>query len=186
MTALGQCTTGPPARLFLRRFWLFRLVFAGFVVLCVGAGAVATPGFGLTYVNYVEVIDTDANNRVRLELPGPVEDEDDWAIRLGTRSPSTFVFQDFRIYPGGFTGWHSHPGVLLVTVAEGVVLWYDGKCVEHIRRFGEFFTEGAEPHYVRNATSTPARLIITFIVAKGRTRRTDLPAPACAGPLGLK
>jgi len=52
---------------------------------------------------------------------------------------------------------------------------------------GDFFTEADRTvHYVRNASTRPARLFFTFVVAKGLTFRISTPAPDCAAALGLK
>jgi quercetin dioxygenase-like cupin family protein len=37
------------------------------------------------------------------------------------------VFQQITVQPGGFTGWHSHPGPAFVTVAHGMFTYYDGE-----------------------------------------------------------
>lgn len=37
------------------------------------------------------------------------------------------IVQQFTVQPGGFTGWHSHPGPAFVTVAQGTFTYYDGE-----------------------------------------------------------
>jgi hypothetical protein len=51
---------------------------------------------------------------------------------------------------GTSTGWHMHPGIVLVTIEDGSVEWYDAKCLKHIHKAGDFFTEDDQPHFVRN------------------------------------
>jgi quercetin dioxygenase-like cupin family protein len=36
------------------------------------------------------------------------------------------IFQQITVQPGGFTGWHSHPGPAFVTVAQGTFTYYEG------------------------------------------------------------
>jgi hypothetical protein len=74
----------------------------------------------------------------------------------------------------------------LITVAEGTVDWFDTNCTNHQRKAGDFFMETDQPHFVRNSSAAPARLIITYIIAKGLTFKIYSPPPACAAALGLK
>lgn len=164
--------------------WVFVGIFLAF--LTAAEPASATPTSGLIYQNYVEAIDLDVKNHARIDFPGPVDDEDQWSVRSDTRSPSTFVFQDLTFLPGAHTGWHSHPGQLLVTVAEGSIEWYDVQCTKHLYKTGDFFTENDQSHYVRNVQAVNARVMITFVIARGHARRTDLSAPACGKALGLE
>ena len=45
---------------------------------------------------------------------------DAWMVNLETKGQSDFYFQDLVVGPGGRTGGHSHPGLLMVTVTPGV------------------------------------------------------------------
>jgi quercetin dioxygenase-like cupin family protein len=137
-----------------------------------------------TYVNYTLIIDPDATDRLQINLPAD-EFEENVSVRNDTRSPSVFVFQDDTIAPGANSDWHVHPGIVLITVADGSVEWYDAKCVRQIRKTGDFFAESDQLHFVRNTNSVPARLFITFIIAKGETYKIYRPSPPCAAALGL-
>jgi hypothetical protein len=35
--------------------------------------------------------------------------------------------------------WQYHPGMLLATVADGSIKWYDARCTPHVRKAGDFF-----------------------------------------------
>jgi quercetin dioxygenase-like cupin family protein len=165
---------------------LFRLAA---LVLLIGiphfASGTPPSAAGSKYLNYTLVIDPDATERVQINLPAAVAYEEDAPVRLGTRSPSVFVFQDFTLLPGGNTGWHIHPGIVLITMAEGSVDWYDAQCMKHVHSAGDFFMESDQLHFVQNNTSSPSRMIITFVIAKGLTNKIYRPAPACADALGL-
>jgi quercetin dioxygenase-like cupin family protein len=157
-------------------------------VLAVGEPGVATPpsNSGVGTTNYTLVIDPDASDRVQINLPAASEYEEDAPLNHGTRSPSVFMFQVYTAAPGSDTGWHYHPGILLVTVEEGSVDWYDGNCIKHIHKAGDFYIEpDRELHKVRNESALPARLVITYIIAKGLTYKISAPAPACAASAGL-
>jgi quercetin dioxygenase-like cupin family protein len=164
-----------------------RLATACLAVLLSLQPVLATPPTeGVHFVNYTLSIDPDATDRVQIRLPAALEYEEDAPISRATRSPSVFVFEDNTFDPNANTGWHYHPGIVLVTMSDGQLDWYDANCVRHIRKAGDFFVENnRQVHLVRNSTSTPARQILTFIIAKGLTFKIPVPAPACAAALGL-
>jgi quercetin dioxygenase-like cupin family protein len=108
-----------------------------------------------------------------------------WMVKLEDTGQSEFYFQDLVIGPGGRSGWHSHPGVLLITVKEGSVDWYDKDCAKHSHGAGQSFTESAEVHNVLNPGSGNAHLLIAYIVKQGEPRRLEAPQPKCAEALGL-
>jgi hypothetical protein len=83
------------------------------------------------------------------------------------RPASTVTFD-----PSGSSGWHSHPGVVLVTVASGSVVAYDEHCVGTPHTAGtasSAFTEsGDEPALVRNESTTTTEVSnVTYIVPAG-------------------
>lgn len=82
----------------------------------------------------------------------------------------------------GTSGWHTHPGVLLVTVKTGAVLRQVG-CAEPVEyNPGDTFVESDEQPAgrVSNASaSDPAVLQVTQVVPHGVVRRVDAAAPAC-------
>jgi hypothetical protein len=151
-----------------------------------GASSIAAPPTTTsTYVDYTIVIDPDAADRIQINLPAAAEYVEDTSVKHDTRSPSIYVFEDYLLAPGNNTGWHIHRGKVLVTIADGSVEWYDANCGKHIHGTGDFFTEGDQLHYVRNVNANAARLILTFIIAKGETKKIYRPAPACAAERGL-
>jgi quercetin dioxygenase-like cupin family protein len=177
-----------------------KLLIGTAALICTIAGlALATPGAGFLFNNILSLgsIERDVNEHVRVELdaaadaaagreaPGNRDRDDDWSARISTQGPSNFIVQDVALVPGGFTGWHSHPGVLLITVTEGSIEWYSSNCTLHVYNTGDSLTENTEPHYVRNVGSVNARLMITYVIAKGQPRRIEQPAPACGTALGL-
>jgi quercetin dioxygenase-like cupin family protein len=65
---------------------------------------------------------------------------------------------------GGSTGWHHHPGVVVVAVASGTVTEYDEECHPTVIDAGKGFVESHDRvHLVRNEGSVPAVLYVTFI-----------------------
>jgi quercetin dioxygenase-like cupin family protein len=105
---------------------------------------------------------------------------DTWNVKLETQGESEFFHQDLVVGPGGRTGWHSHPGLLMITVKEGSVDFYDKDCVKHTYAAGQSFTESAEPHNVLNPGSSNTRMLIAYIVKRGEPRRIESAQPPCA------
>ncbi len=110
---------------------------------------------------------------------------DSWAVHLEDKGQSEFYFQDLVVGPGGYTGWHSHPGLLLITVKEGSVDFYDKECAKHTYVAGQSFTEGAEPHAAMNRGAGNARLLVAYIVKKAGPRRIEASQPKCGASLGI-
>src|SRR5215207_8278585 len=46
-------------------------------------------------------------------------------VKVHVKGPTDSVFAEVTIEPGGDTGWHSHPGPLLVAVRSGTLTRYD-------------------------------------------------------------
>jgi hypothetical protein len=74
------------------------------------------------------------------------------------------------------------PGIVFVTIAEGVLTYYDehDPCQGRTFSKGEGFVEeagGDDVHIARNEGSTDLVLYTMYIVKKGDALRTDQPAP---------
>jgi quercetin dioxygenase-like cupin family protein len=166
----------------IRLRWLTGITLA---LGCAAVAVFATPSAGLIFTNYLGFTDRTVHANVDVALPAPVNGEDDWDVSFHTSGPSNFIFQDLTITPGGYTGWHTHPGIILTTVVSGSIEWYDGKCRKHVYNAGDSLTESDKLHYVRNAGIDNARLMIAFVIAKGQPRKIDQAAPSCAATIGL-
>jgi quercetin dioxygenase-like cupin family protein len=102
-------------------------------------------------------------------------------LKFQTKEPADLATFTVTYDPGGFSGWHTHPGILFVTVQSGSVERTVG-CESHVYNAGDVFVESdAQPSgQVRNASSTnPAVLYVTQIVPQGSLRRIDADAPSC-------
>jgi len=126
-----------------------------------------------------------AQGRTLHTLKDYIKVGNEWTVLLEDRGHSEFYFQDFSMRPGGQTGWHSHPGLLLITVKEGSVDWYNKDCEKRPFTAGQSFTEGAEAHNVVNSGSGNARLLVAYIIKAGEPRRIDNPQPRCGESLQL-
>jgi quercetin dioxygenase-like cupin family protein len=70
-----------------------------------------------------------------------------------------------EISPGGSTGWHHHPGVVMVAVDFGSVTEYDPECHPTVIDAGKGFAESnSEVHLVRNEGDVTAVLYATFLI----------------------
>jgi quercetin dioxygenase-like cupin family protein len=117
-----------------------------------------------------------------------VPDADDpyFNVRLVTNGPSTVTIQDGAYAaPGGQNGWHSHPGIVIVTMISGSIEWFDGNCNRKVYNAGDSWTEGSHMHAFRVLGNTAVHLSAVFLIAKDQAYRIDKAAPACATELGL-
>jgi hypothetical protein len=104
----------------------------------------------------------------------------DWAIRLDTDQPIDVATQIVTFQPGGFSGWHTHPGPVFFTVRTGTLTVYEGDdptCTPHVFTAGTGAVEAAT-NMVRNETGSVAEAVVTYMVPVGvNPLRTDLPNP---------
>jgi quercetin dioxygenase-like cupin family protein len=138
----------------------------------------ATPGSGFLF-NMV-LNRAQAPGALHSDAIGEAADGTMWHLQLKTEgAPSDFVVQDAALAPGGYSGWHSHPGPVLITVKEGTASWYDADCVLHTYIAGTAFIEEANAnHAVRNESTTEnLRLINTYIIPHGVATRAEESAP---------
>jgi quercetin dioxygenase-like cupin family protein len=106
-------------------------------------------------------------------------------VETGRNEQAEVVFQHVVAPPGWSGGWHTHPGVVFVTVAEGVLTYYHehDPCQGKTFSKGEGFAEeahGYDVHIARNEGSTDLDLYLMYVVQKGDALRKDQPAPAGA------
>jgi quercetin dioxygenase-like cupin family protein len=159
-----------------------KFILASVAAACAVAGlAMATPSLLVLY-NMVLVTGTvnhDIHTHAHVALPGS---DEGFNAQVETEGAANFIVQDVIFAPGGTTGWHKHPGVLLLslTADSGSVDWYDANCVKTVYNAGDSWTEATTLHDVVNSSSSNAHFFVTYIVAKGVNKRTDEPAPSTA------
>lgn len=103
-------------------------------------------------------------------------------VKLQTKGAVDFAIATVTIDPQGSSGWHEHPGVVLVTVKTGTVTFYDQNCSPTTHATGTSFVEAAGdgPGLARNeSTTVPAVVWVTYIVPVGAALRIDTPNPGC-------
>ena len=107
----------------------------------------------------------------------------DQPIHVRTKHPTDLVFARVTLQPGGYTGWHTHPGPLLVVVESGTLTHHDRHCHVQTYRAGRAFEEAAGSRHIHmgtNKTNVPVVLEVTYIVPTGGPLRDEAPAPDCA------
>lgn len=98
------------------------------------------------------------------------------------------VMQQIVIGPGGHTGWHSHPGPVVVLVKAGELTLYDGddpSCSGRTYSAGQAFIDagGGHVHIARNLSqSQNVELWVTYFdVPVGAPFRIDAAGPGNCG-----
>jgi len=102
-------------------------------------------------------------------------------VKFQTKDPVDFVHVTLTIDPLGTSRWHTHPGVVLITVKSGTLTRYYEDCSFDVYSAGSSFTEGGDhAGLVRNETTTPAVTYLTYVVPAGTTALAiDKPNPGC-------
>jgi quercetin dioxygenase-like cupin family protein len=118
---------------------------------------------------------------------GAVKVEVDGVLKLKTRRLIDVVDQTITIDPGGHTGWHSHPGPVLVVVKAGTFTLYDGDdpgCTPHVVNAGSTFVDegGGHVHIGRTEGTTAVELSATYLLPVGAGPRTDVASPPGSCP----
>jgi quercetin dioxygenase-like cupin family protein len=145
------------------------------VFVIVGA-ALATPGVGVLGAP----VHARGTNTDELNIHSAA------GIKLKTRDALDFVTQQITIAAGGTTGWHSHPGPVLVTIKSGeltLVYANDPTCRGRTYTAGQAFVDRGDEtvHTALNTGSTPVEFWATYLVpgAPGTAFRIDAADPAC-------
>ena len=97
------------------------------------------------------------------------------------------VMQQIVIGPGGSTGWHSHPGPVVVLIKSGALTFYsseDPTCTPRTYSAGEAFIDAGQGHVhlARNLGGQNVELWATYFdVPVGGAFRLDAPNPGNCG-----
>jgi len=142
----------------------------------VGAGTVAPMAFGSPSSGFtgIPLVTADFDDTVRLNNDG---------IKFQTKDRTDVMVQKIVIEAGGTSGWHHHPGIVILAVESGsVTLWNS-----HCRRTtygpghpnGAVFTEsGDKPAQVTSARGST--VYATFVTPNRDPFRIEDNPPWCA------
>jgi quercetin dioxygenase-like cupin family protein len=137
------------------------------VAAVAAAAAFATPGSGF--------ITRDVVARGTLEPHFKIKLQD-------SSSPGDVVVQHFVLAPGGYSGWHFHPGPAIVTIKSGeFTLDQAMDCSSATYAAGQVVVEPAEHvHQVRNIGASNLDFWVTFLdVPVGSPQRIEADDPGC-------
>ena len=103
-------------------------------------------------------------------------------FELKTKQTSDVVVVQSSMDPGGTTGWHFHPGPIIVAMTGGALTLYDGddrSCAPHVFPAGTGFVDqgGGHVHIARNEGSVAATWVSTTFAPVGGVTRIDADAP---------
>ena len=104
-------------------------------------------------------------------------------IISNAKDASQVASQTITLGAGGHTGWHSHPGPVVVTVVSGTLTFYDGEgpCLGRTYPAGTAFVDPGmgHVHIARNEGSGSVEIsAVYFGLPPGvGTQRIDAPAP---------
>lgn len=144
----------------------------------VRAAAIVTAALLLAIVGGAQVVQaTHGGLHPTILARGPFTEELDVKVkaRIGgslelvqVNDAADTIFQQITVDPGGFTGWHSHPGPAFVVVEEGTFTYYDGEdptCTGIAYGPGESFVDIGQGHVhsARNEGTIPVVLYVMYL-----------------------
>jgi len=104
-------------------------------------------------------------------------------IKFQTKGAIDIVTATVTLDPHASSGWHSHPGVVLVTVVSGTITFYDDQCAATTHVAGSSFVEsGGDTGLAHNEGDTAAIIYVTYLVPTGTPNsglRIDQANPGC-------
>jgi quercetin dioxygenase-like cupin family protein len=95
---------------------LIVLALSAAVLAFAAAIALGSPGVGF-----------HPENLVTANIPNDVKINSD-RIKFQTKDPTDVRVQRIVIDPGGYSGWHHHPGIVIVSVLSGQVTFTNSDC----------------------------------------------------------
>jgi quercetin dioxygenase-like cupin family protein len=144
--------------------------------LTVPTGAMETMGVGFT--SDVIARGTLGTFHIQSKAAG-------YDVELKSHDNTSIAVANIGITVGGSSGWHSHPGPVLVVVKSGTITFYrqeNPDCAANVYGPGSAFTE--QGGLVANATNQggePVVAVATFFAPPGVPLRIDAAKPAnCA------
>ena len=159
-----------------KRLGAAALLVLGFMAV-VGT-AIATPGFGIlgAPVHARGTLEPTTGNNVIVNSKS--------GVHVKTQGSVDLVTQELRFAAGGHTGWHSHPGPVLVTVKSGslqLIYADDETCQGTVYEAGDSFVDRGDEraHIARMSPFQETVLWAMYFVpgAAGAPFRLDEPAP---------
>lgn len=111
----------------------------------------------------------------------------DERIKFQTKEPTDTQVVRLEWSANGSSGWHHHPGMVIVQVASGsidVTRVENGRCETKTYAAGSTFVEGESAHV--GVSSTGAVAYATAIIRNGQPGRINDDVPSCASGPGVR
>jgi quercetin dioxygenase-like cupin family protein len=164
-----------------KRQLTFLLFVAAVSTALLGAAFATTPsgvsGIVLARASFADPVD------IKFKVEGQGQEV------IHVRNARETVVQQIVILPGGHTGWHSHPGPVVVLVKAGELTFYDSDdptCTGRTYSAGQAFVDSGQGHVhiARNLSlSQNLELVATYFdVPPGGLFRIDAADPGNCGP----
>ena len=102
-------------------------------------------------------------------------------VKFQTKVPTDVSVVTLTLDPNATTGWHSHPGLAVIAVAEGTGKLYSADCSARTYSAGEAFVEDGDdtPTVFRNESASSVVLTVTFIAPQGSPLLHGEADPGC-------
>jgi quercetin dioxygenase-like cupin family protein len=110
---------------------------------------------------------------------------DPWGAEVHTHGVTDTYVQHLVLAPGGYSGWHTHAGILIGTVVSGSIDFYDANCQKRTVGAGQVYFETDKVHGIINTGAAPAELYLSYLIKHNAPRRMEADAPACAASTGI-
>lgn len=115
-------------------------------------------------------------------LGGPVQ-TNMGVVKFQTKGDIDIVSATVNLDAHASSGWHSHPGIVLVTVLSGAVTFYNDQCASTVHAAGTSFVESdGAIGLAHNESDTGAVIYVTYLVPAGTPNsglRIDQANPGC-------
>ena len=101
-------------------------------------------------------------------------------LKLEAKNPLDVVVRTHDYAIGSSTGWHTHPGPVLITVIQGEVTFYDyddPTCTPTLVSAGQGYVDTGHGHIGRNESGQPAKDVTVIFAPVALPFRDELPAP---------
>jgi quercetin dioxygenase-like cupin family protein len=102
-------------------------------------------------------------------------------IQFATERPTDVYVQQVDFPGHSSSGWHQHPGLVLVTVKTGTITFHFGCRIATFAAGQSFVEAPLQVGLAENLADTPAQVLAAFVIQSGQPPRLDHDAPVCNG-----
>jgi quercetin dioxygenase-like cupin family protein len=150
------------------------VVGAAALVAALTTAALASPPGPAGAVTASTPVRGTVSGKFNLDIPG--------FINFHTKGDLVVANQVFTIKPGGYVGWHSHPGPVLVIVKSGTFRSVQRDCSFEDYTAGQVYVDEGDGH-VHNAlnpsNSVDLELSVTYLAPVGAKLGEEADPVAC-------